>query len=78
MGFEEKMRGLVEGQAKGIAGANLIGIFRDIETMLNSLKASHNAVNAKLDADVGVTDTDYASSQDITLKDIDLDTLSQG
>ncbi len=77
MGFEEKMRGLVEGQAKGIAGANLIGILRDIETFLNELKAQQNAVNAKLDLDAGVTDTDY-DTLDVTATDIDLDTLSQG
>ena len=78
MGFEEKMRGLVEGQDKGIAGANLIGIHRAMETLLNDMKAKHNAVNAQLDADAGVTDDDYASNHDITLADIDLDTLSQG
>lgn len=42
-----------------------------LATLANELKADHNALLAKLDADAGVTDADYAalhstSSNDVT------------
>lgn len=39
-------------------------------TMLNELKADHNAAMAKLDADAGVTDTNYAATAGIAAADI--------
>jgi len=37
--------------------------------LANECKASINAVNAKLDADAGVTDTDYAATHDVASAD---------
>lgn len=38
----------------------------DLATLANELRVTHNALLAKLDADAGVTDTDYAASNSVT------------
>jgi len=37
-----------------------------ISALLTEIKTKHNALCAKLDADAGVTDTNYAATQNIT------------
>ena len=48
-------------------------IFQELLTAYNDLATKHNALLAKLDLDVGVTDTNYAATQTATyaaLKDL--------
>ncbi len=41
-----------------------------LATLVNELKADHNALLAKLDADAGVTDTNYAASHATSAADV--------
>ena len=45
--------------------------FNQLVTLVNQLKTKHNALLAKLDADEGVTDVNYASTQNVTAADAD-------
>lgn len=38
----------------------------DLATLANELRTTHNALLAKLDADAGVTDTNYAATNGVT------------
>ncbi len=40
-----------------------------LATLVNELKADHNALLTKLDADAGVTDTNYASLRTVAAAD---------
>lgn len=50
---------------------DLVREWNQMRTLVNELKAKHNAVLAKLDLDAGVTDTTYASLQSVTSPDVD-------
>lgn len=45
---------------------DVVRTLNQINVLLTEIKTKHNAVCAKLDADAGVTDTNYASTQNIT------------
>jgi hypothetical protein len=52
----------------GAAGSpSLATVLRDLADDLQLLGGRFNSLHAKLDADVGVTDTDYASTLDVNL-----------
>ena len=54
---------------------DLFTIITALVTSVVELKADHNAVNAKLDSDAGITDTDYASLHDTAAADPDTPVL---
>jgi len=54
---------------------NLVTLINQLVTLANELKTDHNALLAKLDADAGVTDTNYAALH--TTAAADADTLAQ-
>lgn len=47
---------------------DLVTLLNNIVTAVNALASDHNTLRAKLNADAGVTDTDYAASTASTLK----------
>lgn len=51
--------GLQPGGSNG--ETDLAAVLRDVIDDLNDLRSKHNALLAKLDADGGVTDTNYAA-----------------
>lgn len=46
----------------GVSQAELVAALNTMQTALNALRADHNTLIAKLNADAGVTDTNYAAS----------------
>ena len=50
---------------------DLIAVVNQLATLANELKADHNALLTKLDADAGVTDTNYASLRAVAAADAD-------
>ncbi len=48
----------------------LQSIVTALATLTNELKADHNALLARLDADAGVTDTNYAASHATSAADV--------
>lgn len=54
--------------------AKLGDLLAEVISELNALKTKHNALTAKLDADAGVTDTNYTSLTGVTtttIKDLE-------
>jgi hypothetical protein len=49
----------------------LIAVVAQLVTLANELKADVNGIVAKLDADAGVTDTNYAALRGISAADAD-------
>lgn len=49
----------------------LIAAFNKAVTLINEMKADHNALLAKLDADSGVGDTNYATTNAVAAPDAD-------
>ncbi len=49
--------------------AALRGEIAALKALVNETKAKHNALLAKLDADAGVTDTNYAATQAVASAD---------
>lgn len=45
-------------------------VLADLVAQVNALTTAHNALTAKLDADAGVTDTNYTSLTGVTAKTI--------
>jgi uncharacterized protein YoaH (UPF0181 family) len=67
--------------AQGFASGELWSVLSDlvddlnaIKNLANELKADHNALLAKLDADTGVTDTNYATLHTVSAADVVLKT----
>lgn len=54
----------------------LITVINQLVALVTEIKTDYNAVLAKLDADAGVTDTNYASTRAISAPDAD--TLKRG
>lgn len=54
----------------------IITVINQLVALVNELKADHNGAMTKLDADAGVTDTNYNSTRAITAADAD--TLKRG
>lgn len=52
--------------------AALRGEIANLKALVNELKAKHNAAMTKLDADAGVTDTNYAALETVASADSDL------
>lgn len=52
--------------------AQLRGEIAALKALVNELKADHNALLAKLDADSGVGDTDYAATLAVSSADSNL------
>lgn len=50
----------------GSVNKDVVAVLNQITTLVNELKTDYNAVLAKLDADAGVTDTNYVSTRNIT------------
>lgn len=50
---------------------DLVTALNKLTTLCNELKVDHNALLAKLDADAGVTDTNYASLHTTAAADAD-------
>lgn len=50
----------------GTAKAKLGDIIAELTAQVNALTTAHNALTAKLDADAGVTDTNYTSLTGVT------------
>ena len=50
---------------------DMVTFVTKLVTLVNELKTNLNAVNAKLDSDAGITDTDYASLHDVAAADAD-------
>jgi len=68
--------------AQGFASGELWDVLSDLvddlealKTLANEVKADHNALLAKLDADAGVNDTDYAATQTTAAADVTLKTI---
>lgn len=59
----------------GIGQKELHTFLANVVTMCNELKTNLNAVNAKLDADAGITDTNYAALHDAATTDLTLSGL---
>jgi hypothetical protein len=49
----------------------VLTVLNQLATLANELKADHNALLTKLDADAGVTDTNYASQRTVAAADAD-------
>jgi hypothetical protein len=67
--------------AQGFASGELWNVLSDlvddlnaIKNLVNELKADHNALLAKLDADTGVADTNYAALHSVSAADVVLKT----
>ena len=56
---------------EGATTAQLVAVINKLVTLVNELKADHNGLVTKLDADAGVTDTNYASLRSIAAADAD-------
>ncbi len=55
------------------------GVFQgDLVTLLKLIQTNFNGINAKLDADAGVTDTDYASLWDLSNPDVTVEAAGTG
>lgn len=52
----------VNRSAPAMSRAKVGDVIEDLRNQVNTLTAKHNALLAKLDADAGVTDTNYAST----------------
>ena len=50
--------------------ASLIALLQNMSTAINALIADHNTLRAKLNADAGVTDTNYAASTASTISGV--------
>jgi hypothetical protein len=50
---------------------DMVREWNQMRTLVNELKADHNALLAKLDADAGVTDTNYAATVAVEAPDVD-------
>lgn len=50
----------------GTAKVKLGDIIAELTSQVNALTTAHNALTAKLDADAGVTDTNYTSLTGVT------------
>lgn len=50
---------------------DMVREWNQMRTLVNELKADHNALLAKLDADAGVTDTNYAATVAVAAPDVD-------
>lgn len=61
----------VEYVRSGEVDDDIVREWNQMVTLINQLKAKHNALLTKLDADAGVTDTNYASTQNVTAADAD-------
>lgn len=55
----------------GEADDDIVREWNQMRTLVNELKTKHNALLAKLDADAGVTDTNYAATQAVSSADVD-------
>ncbi|KKN57376.1 hypothetical protein LCGC14_0562820 [marine sediment metagenome] len=60
--FGEGLAGITP---QGSGTPTLATAMRDVADDFETMRATNNAVNAKLDADAGITDTDYAALHDI-------------
>jgi hypothetical protein len=49
----------------------IVTVINQVVTLANELKADHNGAMTKLDADAGVTDTNYSSLRAIAAPDAD-------
>ena len=54
----------------GTYKAKLGDVVAELTAQVNALTTAHNALAAKLDADAGVTDTNYASTTGVTATSI--------
>jgi|DEB0MinimDraft_6_1074348.scaffolds.fasta_scaffold245430_1 hypothetical protein len=50
----------------GISQGQLYELLNELVTICAEVKTNIAGINAKLDADAGVTDTDYAATWDVT------------
>lgn len=57
--------------AEGSLVDELAGVVNQLATLANELKADLNNVLAKLDADAGVSDTDYAALHSVSAANAD-------
>lgn len=48
--------------SNGMNQGDLVALLSNMATAINALLADHNTLRAKLNADAGVTDTNYAAS----------------
>jgi hypothetical protein len=48
--------------AGGMNQGDLVAVLANLTAAVNALISDHNTLRAKLNADAGVTDTDYAAS----------------
>lgn len=48
--------------ANGMNQGDLVAVLTNLSAAVNALISDHNTLRAKLNADAGVTDTDYAAS----------------
>ena len=48
--------------SSGMNQGDLVALLTNMATALNALRSDHNTLIAKLNADAGVTDTNYATS----------------
>lgn len=63
---------MAEIKGTGLSQKDLVSLLTDTVALVNELKTNLNAVNAKLDADGGVTDTNYAALHDASESDLSL------
>ena len=49
-------------KADGMNQGDLVAVLQNLATAVNALITDHNTLRAKLNADAGVTDTNYAAS----------------
>lgn len=50
---------------------HMIAVINQIAVLVNELKADHNGAMTKLDADAGVTDTNYSATRAVAAADAD-------
>ncbi len=56
----------------GLSQGDLATFLTNVVTLVNELKTDYNLVLAKLDADAGVTDTNYAATRAVAAADLSL------
>lgn len=61
----------VEYVRSGEVDDDVVREWNQMVALINQLKLKHNALLAKLDLDAGVTDTNYAATQNVTAADAD-------
>lgn len=49
----------------------IVAVINQLQTLTSEIKSDYNAMLAKLDADAGVTDTNYASTRAVSSPDAD-------